>query len=206
MPLVCAVWVSCCSVCSGKLLSSEIIFVVCLRDAQSTGQRKLGDVVLVERADVLVVGLLGLRLRLRDGKIVGDAGVEALLRLAEGLVGEFDVRVGRVDELGSGLDVEQAVADVLIDLLDLVGELGFGLLVLGVGDLLLAFGLGDLKDGDADLAGRGEGAVGVAGGGADVAVVAGEAGHRILVGLGGGLLCAGCSGPARRRRRGLCGS
>ncbi len=176
-----------CSACSGKLLSSEIIFVVGLGDAQGTGQRELGYVVLVERADVLVVGLLGLRLGLRDGQVVGDAGVEALLRFAERLVGEVDVGVGGVDELGGGLDVEEAVADVLIDLLDLVGELGFGLLVLGVGYLLLSAGLGDLEDGDADLAGGGEGAVGVAGGGADVAVVAGGADDGILVGLGGAL-------------------
>ena len=106
-------------------------------------------------------------------------------------VGEFDVRVGRVDELRGGLDVEQAVAHVLIDLLDLVGELGLGLFVLRVGDLLLPFGLGDLEDGDADLSGGGEGAVGVAGGGADVAVVAGDADDGILVGLGGALLGVG---------------
>ena len=106
-------------------------------------------------------------------------------------IGEFDVRVGRVDELRCGLDVEEAVVDVLIDLLDLVGELGFGLLVLRVGDFLLALGLGDLEDGDADLSGGGEGSVGVAGGGADVAVVAGGAGDGILVGLGGGLFRVG---------------
>ena len=107
-----------------RLLSSEIIFVVGLRDAEGTRQRELGDVVLVERADVLIVGLLGLRLGLRDGQIVGDAGVEALLGLAEGFVGELDIRAGGLDELGGGLDIEEAVADVLIDLLDLVGEAG----------------------------------------------------------------------------------
>ena len=107
-------------------------------------------------------------------------------------VGEFYVGVGRLDELRRGLNVEKAVANVLIDLLDLVGELGSGLFELGVGDLLLAAGLGDLQDGNADLSGRGEGAVGVAGGGADVAVVAGDADDGKLVGLGGGLLCAGC--------------
>ncbi len=47
-----------------SLLSSEIIFVICLRDAQGTGQGKLGNIVLVERADVLIVRLFGLRLRL----------------------------------------------------------------------------------------------------------------------------------------------
>src|ERR1700729_2072662 len=70
VPLICAVCVSLCSVCSGKLLSSEIIFVICLCGAQGTGQRELGYVVLVERADVLVVGLFDLRLRLGDGQIV----------------------------------------------------------------------------------------------------------------------------------------
>src|SRR4030081_3052339 len=64
VPLICAVWVSCCSVCSGKLLSSEIIFVICLRGAYGAGQRELGNVVLIERADVLIVGLLDLRLGL----------------------------------------------------------------------------------------------------------------------------------------------
>src|SRR5260370_31908221 len=74
-----------------RLLSSEIIFVVDLGHTEGTGQRELGDVVLVERADVLVVGLLGLGLGLGDWQIVGDAGTEALLGLAEGFVGEFDV-------------------------------------------------------------------------------------------------------------------
>src|SRR5712675_1738868 len=116
VPLICAVWVSGCSVCCGKLLSSEIIFVICLGGTDGAGQRKLGYVVLVERADVLVVGLLNLRLCLRNGLVV-----------------------------------EQAVAHILIDLLDLIGEFGFGLFVLGVGDLLLSAGLGDLEDGHADL-------------------------------------------------------
>jgi hypothetical protein len=62
--------------------------------------------VLVERTDVLVVGLLGLRLGLRDGEVVGDAGVEALLRFVEGLVGEIDIGLCGLDELGGGLDVE----------------------------------------------------------------------------------------------------
>ena len=92
--------------CLPRLLSSEIIFVVGLSDAQGTGQGELGDVVLVERADVLVVGLFGLRLRLGDGQVVGDAGVEALLRFAECFVGEVDIGVGGVDQLGRGLDVE----------------------------------------------------------------------------------------------------
>ena len=87
--------------------------------------------MLVERADVLVVGLLGLGLGLGDGQVVGDAGVEALLSFAERLVGEVDVGVGGFDEFGGGLDVEDAVADVLVDLLDLVGEAGVGLLVRG---------------------------------------------------------------------------
>src|ERR1700677_1188795 len=84
--LIWAVWVSWCSICSGKLLSSEIIFVVCLGGAYGTGKRELGYVVLIERADVLVVGLLNLRLRLRDREIVRHTGVEAILGVAEGLV------------------------------------------------------------------------------------------------------------------------
>ncbi len=147
-----------------RLLSSEIIFVVGLGDAQGTGQGELGDVVLVEGADVLVVGLFGLGLGLGDGQVVGDAGVEALLGFAEFFVGEVDIGLGCFDEFGSGLNVEDAVADVLVDLLDLVGEPGGGLLVLGEGDLFLTFGAGDLQDGDVDLARGGVGAVGVAGG------------------------------------------
>src|SRR3977135_4336107 len=91
VPLICAVWVSRCSICSGKLLSSEIIFVICLRGACGAGQRKLGDVVLIERADVLIVGLLDLRLRLGDGQVVCNTGAKALLRVAESLIGEFHV-------------------------------------------------------------------------------------------------------------------
>ncbi len=147
--------------------------------------------MLIERADVLVVGLLDLGLRLGDGQVVCHTGAKALLRVAESLVGELHVRVGGVDEFCRGLDVEQAVAHVLIDLLDLIGEPGFGLFVLRVGHLLLSFGLGDLENGDADLSCGREGAVRVAGGDADVAVVAGETGHGKLVGPGGGLLCAG---------------
>ena len=86
--------------------------------------------MLVERADVLVVCLFGLRLGLRDGQVVGDTGAKALLGLAECFVGEFDVGVGCFNEPGSGLDVEDAVADVSVDLLDLIGELRLGLLIL----------------------------------------------------------------------------
>src|SRR3981189_720053 len=74
VPLICAVWASCCSICSGKLLSSEIIFVICLRGADGAGQRKLGDVVLIKRADVLVVGLLDLRLLLGNGQVAARPG------------------------------------------------------------------------------------------------------------------------------------
>src|SRR5476649_1373300 len=71
-----ALVVSCCiSACSGTLLSSEIILVIGLSDAESTRQRELGDVVLVERADVLVVGLLGLGLGLGDGQVVDRKSV-----------------------------------------------------------------------------------------------------------------------------------
>src|SRR3984885_4181074 len=93
--VVAGLWVSVCSDCSGKLLSSEIIFVVGLGNAHGTCQRKLGDVVLIERADVLIVGLFRLRLRLGDGQVVRDALVEALLRFAECLIGEIYIRVGR---------------------------------------------------------------------------------------------------------------
>src|SRR5258705_13766488 len=98
VPLICAVWASWCSICSGKLLSSEIIFVICLRGADGAGQRKLGNVVLIEGADVLIVGLFDLRLRLRDGQVVSHARVKALLGIAKGLIGKFHVRSGRVDE------------------------------------------------------------------------------------------------------------
>ena len=157
-------------------------------DSERTGQRELGDVVLVERADVLVVGLLGLRLGLRDGKIIGDAGVEALLGFAEGLVGELHVGAGGFNELGGGLDVEDVVADVGVDLLELVGEAGPGLVVLGRGDLLLTASLGDLEDRGGDFSGGGVGAVGVAGGCAKIAKVAVEAGGGKLASPGGGLL------------------
>src|ERR1700735_4271886 len=107
--VVAVVGVSVCSNCSAKLLSSEIVFVVGLGDTHRTGQRKLGYVVLIERADVLVVGLFRLALRLGDGKIVRDASVEALLRLAKGLVREIYIRVSRFDQFCCGLDVEQVV-------------------------------------------------------------------------------------------------
>ena len=117
------------SLCLPRLLSSEIVFQVGLSDAEGTGQRELGGVVLVERADVLVVGLFGLGLGLRDGQVVRDAGVEALLRFAQFFVGEVQVRLRRIDELGRGLDVENGVADVGVDLLNLVGEFIARLLV-----------------------------------------------------------------------------
>ena len=47
-------------VSSAKLLSSEIIFVISLRCAQRTCQRKLGNIVLIQRADVLIVCLFRL--------------------------------------------------------------------------------------------------------------------------------------------------
>src|SRR6202011_3932890 len=174
-----------------RLLSSEIVLVICLGDSESTGQGELGDVVLVERADVLVVVHLRLRLGLRDGEVVGDSGAKALLGLAERFVGEIQVGVGGLDQLGGGLNVKEAVVDVGVDLLGLVGEPRFGLLILGEGYLLQSAGLGDLQDGDADLTGGGVGAVGVAGGSTDVAEVATEADGRILAGDGGLALGAG---------------
>src|ERR1700733_4031943 len=84
-------------VSSDKLLSSEIIFVVGLRHAQSTGQSQLGDVVLVERTDVLIIRLLGLRLRLRDRQIVRNACVEPLLRIAESFIGQLNIRMRRLN-------------------------------------------------------------------------------------------------------------
>src|ERR1700722_20827184 len=146
-------------VSSDKLLSSEIIFVVCLRHAESTGQSKLGNVVLVECADVLIVCLLSLRLRLRDRQIVRDARAESLLRITESFIGEFHIRMGCLYKFGCGLDIEQAVAHVLVDLLHLIGELRRCLFILRAGYLLLPSCLGNLQERRADLTGRREGPV-----------------------------------------------
>ena len=162
--------------------------VVRLSHAESTRERELRDIVLVERADVLVVGLLKGGLRLRDGEIVRDAGTEALLRLAEGFGGEIDVGAGGIDEPGRGLDIEDVGADVGVDLLRGVGEAGFGLGAGGGGDLLLAAETIDLEDGRGDLAGGCEGSVGVTGGVADVAEVSVDADYGVLIGAGGFLL------------------
>src|SRR5579884_2547467 len=65
---------------SATLLSSEIVFPMRFRRASGAGQRELGGVVLIDRGDVLLVGLFKLRLRLADGQVVGHARLEALLR------------------------------------------------------------------------------------------------------------------------------
>ena len=113
---------------------------------------------------------------------------------------------GRVDELGRGLDVEDGVADVGVDLLDLVGEAVLGLVVVGVGDVLLAAGRGDLQDGRFHLAGGGVGGVRVAGRGAEVAEVAGDAGAREAGRRRRPFCRLRRLRPARWQRRGPCGS
>jgi hypothetical protein len=168
-----------------RLLASEIRFVVGLSDAERTRQGKLGDIVLIERADVLVVGLLELRLGLRDGKVVRNAGVEALLGFGEFFASEVDVGSGGIDQLGSGLDVQNGVADISVDLLDLVGEARPGLAESGFSQIFFATGAGELEDGGGHLARSGKGAVRVARRCADVAKVSGEAGGRELIRDGG---------------------
>src|SRR5438105_5179485 len=64
---------------SATLLPSEIILQIGLSNAERAGQRELGRIVLIERADVLIICLLHRCLRLGDRKIIGYAGAEAFL-------------------------------------------------------------------------------------------------------------------------------
>ena len=77
--------------------------------------------MLIERADVLIVCLLKLGLRLRNGKVVGNAGMEALLRFVERFACEIDVRTRRLNELGRGLNIQNGGPDISVNLLGLVG-------------------------------------------------------------------------------------
>ena len=131
-------------------------------------------------------------LRLADGQVVADAGVEALLRLAERLVGQIDVGLCGLDELRGGLNVEDGVANLRVHLLHLVGQLVAGLRNLRAGDVLLAARLGDLQNGRGDAAGCAVGAVRVVGGLADVSEVAGELHGGKLAGAGRVLHGARC--------------
>ena len=80
-------------------MSSGLKSVLVVGSGSAGGARELEfrQVVLVERADVLIIGLLRLCLGLGDGKVVGNAGTEALLRLSQSFVRQIDVRAGGLD-------------------------------------------------------------------------------------------------------------
>ena len=106
-----------------RLLSSQKILVVRCH-TQRASQTELGNIVLVEAADILTVGLRHGLLCLTDGQIVADAVGVALLGLAERLVGEVDTGSGYFDLLLGGGNVEQGVTHIGVDLGVLVAQLG----------------------------------------------------------------------------------
>ncbi len=137
---------------AGGHLAPKIRFVLGLDDADIAGERELGLVVLEFTRNL--AGLCGGqgRLRLDDGQVVGDAGGEAVGGVLQLLGGEGDVAARDLDQFRGGLDVEQAVADLLVDGDAEVGDLGADAADLGVCDLTLAAQGAFFEDGELELA------------------------------------------------------
>jgi len=76
-----------------SLVPSKVSLIVGLGYAEGTCEGQLRDVVLIERTNVLIVGLLGLSLRIGDCKVVGDSSTKALLRFGESLIGKIDIGI-----------------------------------------------------------------------------------------------------------------
>ena len=144
------------------LLSSHVILVIRLRDAQCPGEREFRHVVLVQAGDILVIRLGHRCLGLRYRKIVGNARRVALLRLAQSLGCQFYVAARNGNLLGGRLYIENTVAHVGADLTAQVVQLCLFLFQLRLRILRIAPQLGLFEERHGGRAHGVEGSVGVA--------------------------------------------
>ena len=94
-----------------------------------------------------VVGLFELGLSLRNGKIVRNTSVKALLRLRQSFHCQIDIGARGLHQLGRSLDIQDRRANIGIDLLNFVRKPRLVLIENRLRYLLLAAVSGDLQDG-----------------------------------------------------------
>ncbi len=83
--------------------------------AEGAGQSELGVDVTGDGEDQVFLGAGELVLRGDDFNIVGGAGLEAVLREGQFALRELLALLGDADLFGCGVEVEEGLADVLID-------------------------------------------------------------------------------------------
>src|SRR5208282_4900121 len=115
------------------------------------------------------------------GQVVVDSSLKPVGGLLQGFSRQLDIAAGDVDEFGGGLQIEQAVAQLLVDLAREIVELRAELVELRDGHVVIAAKLRLLKDGHREASLCGKGAVIDEAGDAGDAVIAleGQAGEAL---------------------------
>src|SRR5262249_54231680 len=105
-------------------MHSQVLAVICSRNAQGPGELQFRQIVAVQTGDVLIIrarqGLLGLH----DFDAVRDTRAETFLGARKILIGKFDILTRDFDLLLCSMQIKKCGADVVIDLAAKV--LGFG--------------------------------------------------------------------------------
>src|SRR5258708_20686840 len=83
---------------------------------KSASERELGEIVVVEAGDVLIVGAGESLLGLDHLNAVGHSGSEAIFRPIKILVGKRDVLPGYLNLLFRRIEIEKSGANVLVNL------------------------------------------------------------------------------------------
>src|SRR5439155_8743604 len=102
--------------CCATLFSSEVLPVIRTRDSKSASQRELGEVVVVQAGDVLVISARKSLLGLDYFDSIGDARRETIFRPANIFVSECDVLFGYIDLFLGGLKIEKSCSHVIVNL------------------------------------------------------------------------------------------
>src|SRR6185437_14565721 len=100
------------AVLPGRRLLRQVLGIVGGGDAQRLGKRGLGKVVAVEAGNVVFVGVGDGLLSLDHLEVVGDAGLEAVLRQGEFAIGEIAGVEGDADLVAIALQIEDGRADL----------------------------------------------------------------------------------------------
>src|SRR5262249_22334041 len=97
-------------------MHSQVLAVICSRNAQGPGELQFRQIVAVQTGDVMIIrarqGLLGLH----DFDSVRDTRAETFLGAREILIGKFDILPRDFDLLPRSMQINKCGADVAIDL------------------------------------------------------------------------------------------
>src|SRR5215469_4903679 len=97
-------------------LPFQVAFDALFRIADGAGQFNLRQVVGVKTGNIAFVGAGDRFLGLDHFEVVGHAGGKAVLGLSQGLLGQIDVAACDGHLIGCGLQVEQGVAHIGVNL------------------------------------------------------------------------------------------